>query len=491
MRGHSRPELMWGLGLTEKQQRAIAGAAGQGFELRNYAAANQPWKRELEQADQPSILWIPWRIWTDMPEFRRQAYRDMEDTQRVLILEEDTPAPEYEQVLEQGFLTSIAAPMDKAKVQDALFRAKEVTSLYSDLYSMTEEIMLERELLKRKTDQLLFLNKLLAQATETLDAAEILCRAGELLGLLVPVKATQAVFWQHDEASGECELDIFLPYPLENKAASRWTEFLIDAASRHCGSPVSTFQLIHLERHAKIQGPLPEHGRVLSLPLKAGGEPFGVLVLLAEHDVRLAKDQVQTLRAAAFHLGLALKNALLYREVKGQADRDGLTRVFNRRTFDEALVGEMRRSQRYDTDLALLMLDLDHFKDINDQYGHQAGDEVLRRIGEILKDTVRTTDMPARYGGEEFAVLLPHTCQRDAWKLAERIREIIAEQRFDSGKGTFSVTASIGVSSLKSGPLDHEDELLQGADQALYTAKANGRNMVVANPAAPAQAMPN
>lgn len=481
MKRGERPELMWGLGLTDKEQHIIIGAAGPGYHLRNFQAENQPWKRELEQADQPSMLWIPWRVWADIPEFRRQAYRSMEKTQRVLILDTNGFAPEYEKVLEEGFLTSISAPLDRAQVQDALFRAKEVTSLYSDIYSMTEEIMLERELLKRKTDQLMFLNQLLAKVSETLDPGEILAKAGELLSLLVPLKTVQAVFWNKGVEADEAELDIFLPYPMNDAATSRWTEFLIDAAVRHDGGPVGGFTVTPVNDGSPEQGPLPEHGRVLSLPLRAGQESFGVLILLAEHDVRLAKDQVQTLRAASSHLGLALKNALLFRQVKVQADRDGLTRIFNRRTFDESMITELKRSQRYSTDLALLMIDLDHFKTINDTYGHQAGDDVLRRVGAILQHTVRDTDLPARYGGEEFAVLLPHTTENDAWNLAERIRACIADVLFNVADNQFSVTASIGVSSLEAGSLNKERDLLLGADQALYTAKANGRNMVVSS----------
>ncbi len=481
MKRGDRPELMWGLGLTDLEQHIIIGAAGPGYHLRTFPAENQPWKRELEQDERPSILWIPWRVWKDIPEFRRQVYQSMESTQRVLLLSPEGYTPEYEQVLEEGFLTSISAPLDKAKVQDALFRAKEVTSLYSDIYSMTEEIMLERELLKRKTDQLIFLNKLLATASESLDPGEILAKARDILSLLVPVKTLQAVFWSRESESDEYALDIFLPNRMSQKNVSRWTEFLIDAAARNGGAPTAEFQISRIQSELVEDGPLPEHGRALNMPLKAGQESFGVLVLLADHDVRLAKDQVQTLRAAASHLGLALKNALLFKQVKGQADRDGLTHVFNRRTFDASLLTELKRSQRYDTGLALLMIDLDHFKSINDSYGHQAGDEVLRRIGKILHSAVRNTDLPARYGGEEFAVLLPHTAEVDAWNLAERIRLSIEKASFSVSGKSFSITASIGVSSLESGSLDHEQDLLLGADKALYTAKSNGRNMVVSS----------
>lgn len=477
----NRPELMWGLGLTDKEQHIILGAAGHGFHLRPFSAENQPWKRELEQAEQPSILWIPWRVWSDIPEFRRQAYRSMENTQRVLLFDSNDPVIEYEKVLEDGFLTSITAPLDRSKVQDALFRAKEVSSLYSDIYSMTEEIMLERELLKRKTDQLMFLNQLLTAASQSLDPAEILAQATGPLGLLVPLRSLQAVFWTPNEEASGSDIDIYLPHPLTKKAGARWTEFFIDAVSRNGGGPVNTVKTNCINPRERDDGPLPEHGRALNMTLKAGSETFGVLVMLADPDVRLAKDQVQTLRAAATHLSLALKNALLFRQVKGQADRDGLTGVFNRRTFDDNLMNELGRSQRYGTNLALLMLDLDHFKSVNDTYGHQAGDEVLRRVGEILQRTVRTTDTPARYGGEEFSVLLPHTAEGHAWNLAERIRVAIAEEVFTAGNATFTITASIGVSSLESGSLNKERDLVLGADQALYSAKANGRNMVVSS----------
>lgn len=475
-----RPELMWGLGLTDKQQHIILGAAGPGFHLRPFAAENQPWKRELEQADQPSTLWIPWRVWSDIPEFRRQAYRAMDSTQRVLIFETGDPVIEYEKVLEDGFLTSITSPLERTKVQDALFRAKEVTSLYSDIYSMTEEIMLERELLKRKTDQLMFLNKLLTAASQSLNPAEILAQASGPLGLLVPLRSLQAVFWT-PTGKGGSDIDIFLPHPMKGKASARWTEFFTDAVSRNGGGPVNAMNIHCIQPGDQDDGPMPEHGRALNMALKAGPETFGVLVMLADPDVRLAKDQVQTLRAAATHLALALKNALLYRQVKVQADRDGLTNVFNRRTFDNNLIQELERSHRYSTNLALLMIDLDHFKDVNDTYGHQAGDEVLRRVGAILQRTVRGTDTPARYGGEEFSVLLPHTTEEHAWNLAERIRQAISEEVFVAGNSTFTVTASIGVSSLEEGSLNKEHDLLLGADQALYSAKANGRNMVVSS----------
>jgi len=188
---------------------------------------------------------------------------------------------------------------------------------------------------------------------------------------------------------------------------------------------------------------------------------------------------VETFRSAVNHLGLALRNALTFKEVKLRADRDGLTRIYNRHSFEERLIYEIKRRRRYNHDLSLLMVDLDHFKSVNDTYGHKAGDMVLRKVGEILTNTFRTTDLAARYGGEEFVILLPHTSEEAAWKLAERVRTAIEEQSFEFECQQFSITASIGVASVEGGALTSDDDLIIKADKALYQAKNNGRNMVV------------
>ena len=188
---------------------------------------------------------------------------------------------------------------------------------------------------------------------------------------------------------------------------------------------------------------------------------------------------METFRSAINHIGLALRNALTFKEVKLRADRDGLTRIYNRQSFDERLVYEIKRRARYRHDLSLLMVDLDHFKSVNDTYGHKAGDMVLRKVGEILTSVFRTTDLCARYGGEEFVVLLPHTSEEAAWKLAERVRTAIEGCSFHFDGKDFAITASIGVASVEGSSLTTDDDLVIKADKALYQAKNNGRNMVV------------
>jgi diguanylate cyclase (GGDEF)-like protein len=166
------------------------------------------------------------------------------------------------------------------------------------------------------------------------------------------------------------------------------------------------------------------------------------------------------------------------RELERLATLDVLTGVFNRRVLLERLELELRRCRRYGSRLCVLLLDLDHFKRINDTYGHLAGDAVLVSLGRILRTRVRGTDMAGRYGGEEFCVLLPETDLEAGRELAERLRQCVAAETFTAGGGTtFRVTCSLGVSRFEN-PNQKVSDLLQAADEALYRAKQQGRDRV-------------
>lgn len=159
--------------------------------------------------------------------------------------------------------------------------------------------------------------------------------------------------------------------------------------------------------------------------------------------------------------------------------KDGLTGLYNRRYVEDSLANEFKRCKRYDHDsLTVMLFDLDHFKSVNDTFGHQAGDEVLKHVSEKIQDTVRTTDVPGRYGGEEFMVILTETDIQGATILAERLREVVAEQAVVYEGQEISVSVSIGLCEFDSSIENHE-ELMRRADIALYRAKETGRNKVV------------
>jgi two-component system cell cycle response regulator len=178
-----------------------------------------------------------------------------------------------------------------------------------------------------------------------------------------------------------------------------------------------------------------------------------------------------------------------YQELLSQrAQVDGLTGIWNRAYFDRRLAEEVAAVRRYKRDLSLLMVDIDHFKKINDSYGHPLGDQVLQALGELLSAKMRTTDAPCRYGGEEFGIILTEIDLPQAHIAAQRIQDGLAQLSFTHRGKTFGVTASIGVASADA--FSREDLTAQGlvtlADDALYFAKQSGRNRICEPPTAPA-----
>ena len=182
--------------------------------------------------------------------------------------------------------------------------------------------------------------------------------------------------------------------------------------------------------------------------------------------------RVRRLAARRAAVDLLLDEAATLREL---SITDGLTGAANHRYFHERLADEFRRALRYDDSLALIILDIDHFKNVNDRHGHQVGDLVLKAVAGCVKGAVRETDFVARYGGEEFGVLLPKTHLAGALTVAERISTDLRALRFEGG---VRVTASFGVSGFPGRSVHTPEQLVRTADQALYRAKSEGRNKI-------------
>ena len=158
--------------------------------------------------------------------------------------------------------------------------------------------------------------------------------------------------------------------------------------------------------------------------------------------------------------------------------RDALTGTLNKRYLMEAMSREIARSTRAKLEMAIVMLDIDHFKSVNDTHGHLVGDEVLQTFGKRVSDICRSDDLLARYGGEEFCLLLAATGKEDAREMAERCRRAVADQPFETAAGPLQITASFGFSVLDPNEPKSCSELLESADQKLYAAKDGGRNRV-------------
>jgi diguanylate cyclase (GGDEF)-like protein len=222
----------------------------------------------------------------------------------------------------------------------------------------------------------------------------------------------------------------------------------------------------------------PPTGSLLSLPVVHQGRLLGVLNLQRSGTEAFAAEEVELLAAVADQAAMAIQNARLHAETVALSITDALTGLANRRHLFRQLEQEVARAARFRTQVSLVMLDLDHFKDMNDAAGHLAGDAVLRQVAEVLRSQVRRVDVVARYGGEEFCLILPQVGKADAVEVAEKLRRSIAEQPFGSAPAG-RITASAGVAHL---PTDAEtlESLLEAADAALYASKRRGRNRVTA-----------
>lgn len=220
--------------------------------------------------------------------------------------------------------------------------------------------------------------------------------------------------------------------------------------------------------------------QVKLVPLLWQDRGTGVLVLGSEVPDFVGPDLLEMVEVIADHAAIAIENALMYERMERMATTDGLTLLANHRHFQELFDGQLARAERYQRQLSLILVDIDHFKFVNDTYGHPVGDAVLKQVAKLLADNARVTDVAARYGGEEFAMILDETDKEGAIIIAERIRQGMMALEFHSSKGNFGRTMCLGVATF---PDDgkHKTQLIERADKALYQAKEGGRNRVVAH----------
>ncbi len=242
-------------------------------------------------------------------------------------------------------------------------------------------------------------------------------------------------------------------------------------------------------RHVYISDVRNYHSPILSLKTESVGSLFilplfyekdlqGILVILLEKTNALSPHQIELLEVLGNQASTSIANAKFHAEIERLAITDGLTGLFNHRHFQERLTQEFNRLQRFSEPISLLLIDIDHFKKINDTYGHPVGDAVLKEVSENIKKTIRNIDIPARYGGEEFAVILLGTDTKGALNMAERLRKTVMNTSFSADNATFHVTISIGISTYPDAGRGKE-EFIERADKALYHAKRSGRNQSI------------
>ncbi len=215
-------------------------------------------------------------------------------------------------------------------------------------------------------------------------------------------------------------------------------------------------------------------GSMILLAMQAKQEKIGVLSLTYYEERTFEEDFIKLIESFVNQLSIAIYNAILYK----MAITDGMTKLYIHRYFQQRLDSELSRAKRYNEPVALIMTDIDHFKSFNDTYGHQTGDRVLKTVAKILRENVRSVDIPCRYGGEEFAVICPAKNAQDVYIAAERLRKSIENYEFIVNGKRVPITISLGIASFPEHAVAKLD-LIEAADKALYWAKITGRNKTV------------
>ncbi|OGP88455.1 MAG: hypothetical protein A2156_03235 [Deltaproteobacteria bacterium RBG_16_48_10] len=216
----------------------------------------------------------------------------------------------------------------------------------------------------------------------------------------------------------------------------------------------------------------------LTLPLAIEGEIFGCISLNSEQSNAFDAQDLQFFSVIGSQMAATLKHFQRFSSIKTMATYDTLTNLYNRRYFEERLSLEAQKAFYGRASLSLVMIDIDHFKKVNDTFGHTEGDKVLREISSLLRTSVRKKDTVARYGGEEFILILPEAGLEESSMIADRIRRLVENTCFEVGHTRVNLTISLGISNFPNHQAKSKEDLVKMADQALYEAKWGGRNRV-------------
>ncbi len=349
--------------------------------------------------------------------------------------------------------------------------------LLKNLNLAQEELRRSNEELSLRARQLEALNSIGREITANLDLDGVFETIHTQCARLVDATSFTICLYNRERA------EIHYAYLVRDgrRRAARTEPLARDAVSWviKSGRPVSVKDTLAREEELPLELSDHESGlrSLLAIPLvRLDNEVTGVLSVASPRpDAYTARHQ-ETLVAIGQTAAIAIENARYYE----MATVDQLTKLYLKDYFHLRIEEEMNRARRYGHAFSVLMMDIDSFKELNDAHGHLAGDRFLRSVGEVIKGSLRSHDIPCRYGGEEFAVLLPETEPAEAIVIAERIRRTVAETRIREGRKMIGTTISIGISSYPRSARRSASDLLRKADGALYQAKREGKDKVIA-----------
>ena len=333
--------------------------------------------------------------------------------------------------------------------------------------------------LRRAVEGLKAFNDVGRSLTSTLDAREVLAI------ILAKVDQTfRPAAWAlllADEQRGDLEIHLAVGQGAEQLLGNRALPGEgIAGWVAQSGQPVLLEDARRDPRFDERVDPAPTGGAhaFMAAPLRSAGGMLGAVALAARSEDPFAPDDLRTLGGLADYAAIALSNARNFERVRELTLVDDHTALYNARHLDRTLEAEVARAGRYQRALSVVFFDLDHFKRVNDAYGHQAGSDLLREVGDVMRRELRAMDVPVRYGGDEFVAILPEAGHDQARIVAERLRLAIRDATFLRRRGLeVHVTASFGTATWPEGGASAQ-ELLSAADAAMYRAKQAGRDAV-------------
>lgn len=387
----------------------------------------------------------------------------------VLVMLQESGLERVMEWMMEGTFACLEKPIDMVRLRSIIDKGLENKEAYRQVVNLTQDLKLtnhhlrmEKEALKEKTEDLRFLYDLGTRLSATLDCREIFKTVAQSLSQAFGIELVIILTL----FSGEETLRVYTTHHLDHD--------ILNETVQSYGAGDREVEIINEGAQGDGLEAFPE--AFWEVPLVAAGKTCGVLRIGLKPHTRFGPEKKMLLESAAFQTAQALFNAHQHEHALHMASHDPLTGLFNRRAFQRHLDLEFDRHLRYGTNFSLVILDLDFFKSVNDRFGHDSGDIVLKNISKLIKDQIRASDISARLGGEEFVVLLSNTVGRQAWRQAERIRKAIKKVPFTFQNVTYYQTVSLGVADTATTPLDNPERLLYLADQALYLAKRDGRD---------------
>lgn len=363
--------------------------------------------------------------------------------------------------------------MEKVSDQELYKKLKKVNSV---LRGQKKKLLEERNALKKWGDDLSSLNELSKAISGTLDSDDIVIIASAKMQEIVPHDVSCVVLYNQKK------LWVLSPMKLYVEDTEEIKKIVLNAMKKIVVSEDDSLYKVEVKcfkDQETAEGVFsPEMSSRLFYPMEIGDTRIGALHLIRNGDNPFSEYEQNLVSMLVSTLTLALRNSEIHREVQELATTDSLTGLFNNRYFRESLNRTFKSTMRYQNPVSLLMIDMDNFKQINDQFGHQGGDAVLREISNRLIRSLREIDVPARYGGDEIAIILPETSVEQAFYAAQRLKGLLENHPVHFRDQLINVTASIGVASCPNPAIKTVEDVIAVADKALYEAKKYGRNRI-------------